>query len=154
MRINVTMRRAHVTNVGVENSKYASEALVIHHAVHMCSTIQSSVACLGLLYVSTIYHKRKTVIQHKMCILISLPIMPEIFLILRRSERDIINVQYAVPHVKYPLLLLDFNDTWISSTDFRKVLEYQISWKSIQCDPSCSLRRNSLQLCESAKQGT
>ena len=27
-------------------------------------------------------------------------------------------------HVKYPLLLSDFNETWILSTDFRKNLKY------------------------------
>jgi hypothetical protein len=38
-------------------------------------------------------------------------------------EPDIfINVQYAGPHVKCVLLLLDFNETWILSTDFRKLL--------------------------------
>ena len=29
-------------------------------------------------------------------------------------------------HVKYPLFFLDFNETGIFSTDFRKILEYQI----------------------------
>jgi len=37
------------------------------------------------------------------------------FFLLRRIQQDTINV-----HVKYPLLLLDFNENWIFSTDFRK----------------------------------
>ena len=34
---------------------------------------------------------------------------------------------YISLHVNYPLFLVDFNDTSILLTDFRKILEYKIS---------------------------
>jgi hypothetical protein len=70
--------------------------LVIRHAKRMRRIIFSSVACLALPYFSTLSHKwhdlRKNVIEHKMCVLIVSAILPETFFILRRIERDIINV--------------------------------------------------------------
>ena len=38
------------------------------------------------------------------------------------------------------LLLSHFNETCIFQTDFRKILEYQILGKSVQWEPSCSMR--------------
>jgi len=46
---------------------------------------------------------------------------------------------YIGPHAKYPLFLPDFNETWIFWTDFWKILQYQISSKSIQWEQSCTI---------------
>jgi hypothetical protein len=68
-----------------------------------------------------------------------LQLLSETFLILRRTERDMIKKVIWLL-VKYPIFLSDFNETWIFSTDFRKIFKYQISWKSIEWEPSCAMR--------------
>jgi hypothetical protein len=39
-------------------------------------------------------------------------------------------------HVKYSLILLHFNEIYIVSAVFRKILKYQISRKQIQWEPT------------------
>ena len=39
-------------------------------------------------------------------------------------------------HVKYLLFFSNFNETWIFSTDTRKIFQYQISWKSVKWELS------------------
>jgi hypothetical protein len=48
----------------------------------------------------------------------------------------IINVYWSSCKV----FLTDFNETWIVLTDFRKILEYKISSRSFQWEPSYSTR--------------
>ena len=43
-------------------------------------------------------------------------------------------------HVQYPILLWDINGTWILWKQFRTMFRYQISWKSVRWEPSCSMR--------------
>jgi len=75
----------------------------------------------------------------KCVFLFSVQLLSEIFLILRRIQRDII-INLHTSSRKYPLILSDFNKTWILLTDFRKTLKYQNSWQSVQWEPSCSMR--------------
>ena len=82
----------------------------------------------------------KKVIEYKMCVF--LQHFFETFLILRRTERDAIKMNIILL-VKYPLFSSDFTETSILSTDFRKTLKYQISWKVVQLEPSCFMRTDS-----------
>jgi hypothetical protein len=108
-------------------------------------TILSSVACPALQYFSTLSHKLcdflRKLLNTKCVFWFSLPLLSVTFLIIRRNERDIIKI-YVGLHVKYHLFVSDFNETWILLSEFRKILKCQISWKSVQWEPSCSMRKD------------
>ena len=56
--------------------------------------------------------KKKTIIEHKICVGFSIKLLSETFLILRRNERDMINkIRIIGLRVKYLLFLSDFNET-------------------------------------------
>ena len=61
---------------------------------------------------------------------------------------------YIRIHVKYPLLLSNFNEAWTFSADFRKILNCQISWKFYQWEPSCSMRIDGHEFSERAQNDT
>ena len=116
-------------------------ALVIQHAMRLLRTVicglhRCTIFFSHYLINDTIFEKEKFLCTKWLC-WFSLQSLSGTFLIFRRTERDMIKSVYW-SHVKYPLFLSDFNETWIFLTDFRKILRYQISWKSVQWDPSCS----------------
>ena len=63
----------------------------------------------------------------------------EKFVVLRRIQGDtIINVHTSL--CKVPKLILDFNETWIFLTDFRKIVKCEILRKYFQWELSCFKR--------------
>ena len=42
-------------------------------------------------------------------------------------------------HIKCPLFISDFKWNWIFSTNFKNILKYQITWKSVKWEPNCPM---------------
>jgi len=107
--------------------------------------ILSSVAYPALKHFSTFSHKqhvfrKKKVTEYKMCALsLSTTFVWDISHSRRKWARYD-KIMYIGIHVKCPLFLSDFNETWIFAKDFRKIIKYQISCKAVQWEPSCSIR--------------
>ena len=107
-------------------------------------TIFATVPCLSLLYLSTLFHKcldfrkKKKLMNMKWVFWFSSHLLSETCLILRRKSELWWQI-YIGPDMKYLLFLSDLSGTWIFSTEFRKILKYQISWKSIQLELSSML---------------
>jgi len=76
--------------------------------------------------------------ENQKCALIFLcNFLCQIFPIMRRTERDMTKNVYSV---KFPSFLSDFNNNLIFSAGFQKTLKYKIPCKSVQREPSCSMR--------------
>ena len=107
--------------------------------------ILSSVACPAVQYFSTFFPKRhnfrkkKTLFDTKYVFWFPLQILSQAFLILRRNERDekkwIWVFMWSARYSCQSLMKLEF-----SRHIFEKILKYQISWKSVQWEPSFSVR--------------
>ena len=108
--INVTLSRVRVTIVAVEKkySECVSVALVIQHAKHMGGIILLSVACPAVPCLSALsrkrHHIRDKVIEHKTFSSFPLQNLSNIFLILRRIERDIV-INVHMSSRKIPVIL-------------------------------------------------
>jgi hypothetical protein len=105
--------------------------LLIQCPTRMRHIVTSFMARQAPPYFSTLSQKRhdfpKKVTEHKMCVLIYSTNF--VFLILKRIQWDIVIIVKSL-HVKYTLLLTDFNETCIFCTHFRKKLKYRSSSKS------------------------
>jgi hypothetical protein len=112
------------------HSECVSVDLVTQYAKRMRCIILSSVASLAVPYFSTLSHKRHDfrtkVTEHKMCVLLFSKTLPEKFLILSRTERDIL-ISVKNNSCKVPVTLVTLKETLIFTIDFRKKnFKYQI----------------------------
>ena len=103
-------------------------------------------SCCGLSGCAIFFHKISKAVrfskkgtEHKMCVLIFCTTLSLTFLILRRIERDVIKNVYWFS-CKVSVIIVILYEAWGFSTDFRKILKYQISWKSVQWGPRGSMR--------------
>jgi hypothetical protein len=83
-----------------------SVVLVIQHAMRMRRITLLPVACLALLYFSTLSHKRHDLTSN-VRFDFSLQLLFETFLILRRIQRDIVINVYS-SSCKVPVILVTF----------------------------------------------
>ena len=83
----------------------------------------SSLACPALAYlINGTIRKKTKVIEHKMCVLVSVEPLSDTFLTLIKIEQDIIKVHWA--SCKVPVFLDRFEWNLNFSTHFRKILKY------------------------------
>ena len=103
-------------------------AVSIQHAMRMCHFFIYP----ALQYFYALSHKRhefkkKTTLNIKCVFSSFLQFLSEIFFI-QEEMSELRSKMYIGLHVKCPLYLSDWNETWIFWTDFPKTLTYQISW--------------------------
>ena len=117
-------------------------AFVIQHAMRMRRIILSPVACLVLPYFSKLSHKRydfrgeKKVIEHE-CVLIFSNLCLKHFSFKKNSERYYHKCIQSSGTA--PVRIVSLKKPEVPRQIFRNILRYQISQKSVQWVPSCSM---------------
>jgi len=78
--------------------------------------VLSYVSCLAVQYFTTLFHKRhgfrggKILLNIKCMLWFSLQILPEMLLVIRRTERDMTkSIQYIGLYLKFPMFLCDLS---------------------------------------------
>ena len=105
--------------------------LVIQQVKRMRRNVLSFVSCPDVPHLLTLSHKshdlRKKVTEHKKCVVDFLYNFCLQHFSSSEELSGILSNTYLGLRVKYPLFLLDFNETSNFSADFQKILKYQIS---------------------------
>jgi hypothetical protein len=119
-------------------SKWMSIASVIKHAKCMCHIIficdmSGSTTFFHIISWTAKFQKKSLIIN--MCFDFLYKFCLKYFSI-SEGFCEILSQMCIHLQVKYPLFLSHFNHTWIFSNDSQKIFKYQMSWKSVQYEPS------------------
>jgi hypothetical protein len=115
--------------VSITYSEYVSEALVTQLAKRMRRIVLSSVACQDVPYFSILSYKCCNIFGRKLLSNMFCDFLynfcPKYFQFCQELSEMWSN-RYNGLHVKYPLFSSDLQETWIFSTDFRRILKWQM----------------------------
>ena len=148
---NVTLRRVRASIVVVEKQWVLHNLSVCICSLRYpacnahgpyCHAWSAPIYNIFLHYLTAWFSRKKTFTEHKTCVLIFSTAFVSNISHSKKKWARYDKKKSIDLHVKYLLFLSDFNETWIFPTDFRKILKYQISWKSVQWEPSCSMRKD------------